>query len=82
VLWGNRLADSERNTLTHGDSNSFTDSYCHSYADSNSRWNTNTVTLRHATGARVRRHHDIAWGWLGADQPQHDDRDNGMVPGK
>ena len=31
---------------------------------------------------RVRRHHDIAWRGLGADQPQHDDRDNGMVPGK
>ena len=46
------------------------------------RRHTNTDPGVHTGGRRFRRHHDVAWRGLGADQPQHDDRDNGMVPGK
>jgi hypothetical protein len=38
--------------------------------------------LRGDPDARVRRHHELAGGRLGADQPQHDDRDHRMVPGE
>jgi hypothetical protein len=49
----------------------------HTY--SNTR-HTNTDSVVHPDIARVRRHHDAAWVGMGADQPQHDDRDNRMVP--
>jgi hypothetical protein len=53
------------------------------YSYSDSDWNTDALAdVRASTERRIRRHHDVDRGWLGADQSQHDDRDNGMVPGK
>jgi hypothetical protein len=50
--------------------------------DAESERNPLSLALVPAVDRSFRRHHNVARGWLGADQPQHDDRDNRMVPGE
>jgi hypothetical protein len=60
---------SDRDCHSYGKS----DRDCHSFDGAES-------DVRARIDPRVRRHHDVARGGLGADQPQHDNRDNRMVP--
>ena len=76
------------NSNTNSNTNGYSDGYGYRDSDGyrdtygNRSRNPDPIADVRATERRIRRHHDVNCSWLGADQPQHDDRDNRMVPGK
>ena len=70
-LWTN--ADSVGHSYANGHGYSYIDGDTYSYihSDTDLDWNTIAFANMRATDPVIRRYHDVAWSWLGPDQPQH-----------
>ena len=66
------------------DSNTNGDRDRHSHGDRHrdGGWNANAFSNMCATKPGFRRHYDLDWSWVGADEPQRSCRFNKLVPGE